>query len=222
MRVCGESRREALAFFRIHLPAGRPGGSYPTRIQRNPAWDAIHINPDWDLVLFFAVGETVSMAVLLNDLYAHDPLHDGVRHFGASDWPISVWTAHPEPPAGLLPMRITLLNLVTWMVFEGLYRSEQTRLGEGYIAGVKEVAVDGRVRNLSVNSTNRLLLRGKGLERSVVQEIVTMRAKNIELIGPNKPVKKPLPGENVLEMIWEDPQKPAAMNLVSFVCDNVS
>ncbi|KAK1983045.1 hypothetical protein LZ30DRAFT_748905 [Colletotrichum cereale] len=120
-RVCAEARREALSFFRIHLPVTSPepdAHGYPQRRHRNPAWDRIYINPDWDLVL---------------DLLAYDPLGEGVAHYGSNNGP---WEVNPDPGFGMATLKESFAVLKSFFRCGGSTSNMTRPHGEGYVHAV--------------------------------------------------------------------------------------
>ncbi|KAK2040601.1 hypothetical protein LZ31DRAFT_37252 [Colletotrichum somersetense] len=194
-RVCAEARREALSFFRIHLPMASPdpdAHGYPQRNQRNPAWDRIYINPDWDLVLYQGASRSLTMPILASDLLAYDPLGEGVAHYGSNDWPKSIWHVDPDPGFGMATLNESFAVLKSFFLCTRS-TSDMTRpLGEGYVHAVTgEVGRAGMldfglhvvdwtrasrlVVRTPVNSMIRkALILGKGVDHAVVNNLVTV------------------------------------------------
>ncbi|EFQ34926.1 hypothetical protein CGRA01v4_04149 [Colletotrichum graminicola] len=194
-RVCAEARREALSFFRIHLPMASPESDahgYPQRSQRNPAWDRIYINPDWDLVLYQGASRSLTMPILASDLLAYDPLGEGVAHYGSNDWPKSIWHVDPDPGFGMATLNESFAMLKSFFLCTRS-TSDMTRpLGEGYVHAVTgEVGRAGmldfglhvvdwtRASRLVVRTPNNSMIRkalilGKGVDDAVVNNLVTV------------------------------------------------
>ncbi|KAK2001037.1 hypothetical protein LX36DRAFT_379913 [Colletotrichum falcatum] len=194
-RVCAEARREALSFFRIRLPMASPepdAHGYPQRSQRNPAWDRIYINPDWDLVLYQGASRSLTMPILASDLLAYDPLGQGVAHYGSNDWPKSIWHVDPDPGSGMATLNESLAVLKSFFLCTRS-TSDMTRpLGEGYVHAVAgEVGRAGmldfglhvvdwtRASRLVVRTPNNSMIRkalilGKGVDHAVVNNLVTV------------------------------------------------
>ncbi|KAK1573242.1 uncharacterized protein LY79DRAFT_583785 [Colletotrichum navitas] len=194
-RVCLEARREALSFFRIHLPMASPepdAHGYPQRSQRNPAWARIYINPDWDLVLYQGASRSLTMPILASDLLAYDPLGEGVAHYGSNDWPKSIWHVDPDPGCGMATLNESFAVLKSFFLCTRS-TSDMTRpLGEGYVHAVTgEVGRAGmldfglhvvdwtRASRLVVRTPNNSMIRkalilGKGVDDAVVNNLVTV------------------------------------------------
>ncbi|KAK2015095.1 hypothetical protein LZ32DRAFT_174435 [Colletotrichum eremochloae] len=194
-RVCTEARREALSFFRIHLPMASPepdAHGYPQRNQRNPAWDRIYINPDWDLVLYQGASRSLTMPILASDLLAYDPLGEGVVHYGSNDWPKSIWHVDPDPGFGMATLNESFAVLKSFFLCTRS-TSDMTRpLGEGYVHAVTgEVGRAGmldfglhvvdwtRASRLVVRTPNNSMIRkalilGKGVDHAVGNNLVTV------------------------------------------------
>ncbi|UQC81718.1 uncharacterized protein CLUP02_07204 [Colletotrichum lupini] len=197
-RVCDESRREAVSFFRIWLPMrslAPDSHGFPDLKHRNPAWDRIYINPDWDLVLYQGATRSLTMPILASDLLAHDPLGRGVAHYGSNDWPQSIWQVDPDPGFGMATLNESFACLETFVLCTRS-TSEITRpLGEGYVHAVAgdvglaslrdsgsgshifdwHRASSGMAAKTPNNSmVRKALVFGKGVDQSVVNNLVTM------------------------------------------------
>ncbi|KAI3542743.1 hypothetical protein CSPX01_06651 [Colletotrichum filicis] len=197
-RVCDESRREAVSFFRIRLPMrslAPDSHGFPDLKHRNPAWDRIYINPDWDLVLYQGATRSLTMPILASDLLAHDPLGRGVAHYGSNDWPRSIWQVDPDPGFGMATLNESFACLETFVLCTRS-TSEITRpLGEGYVHAVAgdvglaslrdsgsgshifdwHRASSGMAAKTPNNSmVRKALVFGKGVDQSVVNNLVTM------------------------------------------------
>ncbi|GKT41287.1 uncharacterized protein ColSpa_01468 [Colletotrichum spaethianum] len=193
-RVCAESRREAVSFFRIHLPLRSPdpdAHGYPYLNQRNPAWDRIYVNPDWDLVLYQGASRSLTMPILASDLLAYDPLGRGVAHYGSNDWPESIWHVNPDPGFSMATLNESFAFLQSFFLCTRSTSDMARPLGEGYVhavtgevgrAGMLDFgmhAVDWtRASRLVVRTPNNSMVRkalmfGKGVDHSVVNNLVT-------------------------------------------------
>ncbi|GKT58104.1 pectinesterase precursor [Colletotrichum tofieldiae] len=195
-RVCAESRREAMSFFRIHLPmrSSEPDmHGYPYLNQRNPAWDRIYINPDWDLVLYQGTSRSLTMPILASDLLAYDPLGEGVAHYGSNDWPKSIWHVNPDPGFGMATLNESFAFLKTFVLCTRSTSEIARPLGEGYVYAVTgEVGPAGMLdfglhavdwtrgaSRLVVRTPNNSMIRkalvfGKEVDHSIVNNLVTV------------------------------------------------
>ncbi|KAK1637917.1 hypothetical protein BDP81DRAFT_393590 [Colletotrichum phormii] len=201
-RVCDESRREATSFFRIQLPmrsSAPDSHRFPDLKQRNPAWDRIYINPDWDLVLYQGATRSLTMPILASDLLAHDPLGRGVAHYGSNDWPQSIWHVNPDPGFGMATLNESFAFLKSFVLCTRSTSEIIRPLGEGYVhavaghVGLADLrdsgsgsgsgshafdwhrASSGMAAKTPNNSmVRKALVFGKGVHHSVVNNLVTI------------------------------------------------
>ncbi|WYZ38196.1 hypothetical protein EsH8_III_000110 [Colletotrichum jinshuiense] len=225
-RVCSESRGEALSFFRIHLPmrSSEPDRhGYPYLNQRNPAWDRIYINPDWDLVLYQGASRSLTMPILASDLVAYDPRGEGAAHYGSNDWPKSIWQVNPDPGFGMATLNESLAFLKSFTLCTRS-TSDMTRpLGEGYVhavagevgqAGMQEFGmhmIDWTsqthlvVRTPGNSMIRKALAIGKQVEQSVVSNLVTIElTTRIRDASLAKALSSTTKGW-VLQLAWQPP-----------------
>ncbi|KAK6212057.1 pectinesterase precursor [Colletotrichum tabaci] len=226
-RVCAESRREALSFFRIHLPmrSSEPDThGYPYLNQRNPAWDRIYINPDWDLVLYQGASGTLTMPILASDLLAYDPLGKGVVHYGSNDWPKSIWHVNPDPGFGMATLDESFAFLKSFFLCTRSTSDMARPLGEGYVhavvgevgrAGMRDFglhAVDWTpASRLVVRTPNNSMIRkalifGKGVEQSIVNNLVAVEMTT----RVQKPLAESLCSTTdgwVIRLAWQPPDR---------------
>ncbi|KAL0943233.1 uncharacterized protein CTRU02_201119 [Colletotrichum truncatum] len=223
LRVCSESRREALSFFRIHLPMRSPDPDrhgFPYLNQRNPAWDRIYINPDWDLVLYQGASRSLTMPILASDLLAYDPKGEGVVHYGSNDWPQSIWQVNPDPGFGMATLNESMAFLKSFVLCTRSTSDMVRPLGEGYVhavtgevgqAGMQMVDWAAHSRMLMRTPSNSMIRKalaiGKNVERSVVDDLVTVemttRIRNI-------PLSNALASSTtgwVLQLAWQPPDR---------------
>ncbi|OLN89060.1 hypothetical protein CCHL11_06046 [Colletotrichum chlorophyti] len=222
-RVCSESRREALSFFRIHLPmrSSEPDShNYPYLNQRNPAWDRIYINPDWDLVLYQGASRSLTMPILASDLLAYDPKGEGVAHYGSNDWPQSIWHVNPDPGFGMATLDESLAFLKSFTLCTRSTFDMTRPLGEGYVhavtgevgpAGMQMVDWAAHSRMLMRTPSNSMIRKvlaiGKQVEQSVVDKLVTIemttRIRNVSL---GNTLSSTTQGW-VLQLAWQPPDR---------------
>ncbi|CAI0653789.1 unnamed protein product [Colletotrichum noveboracense] len=216
-RVCSESRREALAFFRIHLPMRSPdpdSHGRPSLNQRNPAWDRIYINPDWDLVLY--QGATRSVAILASDLLAYDPNHEGVVHYGAQ----GIRDVNPDPGFGMATLSESLAFLKSFVLCTADTSDMVRPLGEGYIHAVAgEIGQEGMqmidwashsrmlMRTFSNSEVRRTLVHSKHVEQRVVDDLVTVEmSTRFRSTTVQKALDSSATGR-VLQLAWQPPDR---------------
>ncbi|KAH0440706.1 pectinesterase precursor [Colletotrichum camelliae] len=216
-RVCAESRREALAFFRIHLPMRSPdpdSHGRPSLNQRNPAWHRIYINPDWDLVLF--QGATRSLAILASDLLAYDPKGEGVAHYGAQ----GIWQVDPDPGFGMATLSESLAFLKSFVLCTADTSDTVCPLGEGYIHAVAgEVGQEGMqmidwashsrmlMRTPNNSEVRSTLVKNKDVEQRVVDDLVTVEmSARVRNSAVQNALNSSATGR-VLQLAWQPPDR---------------
>ncbi|OHF01894.1 hypothetical protein CORC01_02772 [Colletotrichum orchidophilum] len=226
-RVCAESRREARSFFRIRLPmrsSAPDSHGFPNLNQRNPVWDQIYINPDWDLVLYQGATRSLTMAILASDLLAYDPLGKGIAHYGSNDWPQSIWHVNPDPGCGMATLNESFAFLKSFVLCTRS-TSEITRpLGEGYVyavagdvgpAGMCDSgsytfdwyrASSGMAAKTPNNSmVRKALIFGKGVHHSVVNSLIAIEMTSRIHDGPLSQNLNATTEGWVIKLAWQPP-----------------
>ncbi|KAF6809856.1 hypothetical protein CSOJ01_06687 [Colletotrichum sojae] len=220
-RVCSESRAEALSFFRIHLPMRTPDPDrhgFPYLNQRNPAWDRIYINPDWDLVLFQGASHTLTMPILASDLLAYDPWGVGVVHYGSTDWPKSIWDVNPDPDFGMATLNESLAFLKSFTLCTRPTSDVVRKLGEGYVHAVTGEVGQAGMQMVDWAAHSRMLMRtpgnsmvrlaiGKHVEKAVVNDLVTVE---MTTRIRHTPLANALASSTtgwVLQLAWQPPDR---------------